>query len=126
MKNLPAKIVGTVVATKERGATAVEYGIMVALIAAVIITVVSLLGTQLSGMFKTVSDSLLSSREPSEALPRSLAGCLTQRLTILRAVPSDSRRAEHFSIKSAMLSPIWATSSPTQRIAIFVTRTDDK
>jgi len=58
MKNLPAKIVGTVVATKERGATAVEYGIMVALIAAVIITVVSLLGTQLSGMFKTVSDSL--------------------------------------------------------------------
>jgi pilus assembly protein Flp/PilA len=58
MKNLPAKIVGTVVATKERGATAVEYGIMVALIAAVIITVVSLLGTQLSGMFKTVSNSL--------------------------------------------------------------------
>jgi Flp pilus assembly protein, pilin Flp len=58
MKNLPAKIVGTVIATKERGATAVEYGIMVALIAAVIITVVSLLGTQLSGMFKTVSNSL--------------------------------------------------------------------
>jgi len=58
MKNLPAKIVGTVIATKERGATAVEYGIMVALIAAVIITVVSLLGTQLSGMFKSVSNSL--------------------------------------------------------------------
>ena len=58
MKNLPAKIVGTVIATKERGATAVEYGIMVALIAAVIITVVSLLGTQLSGMFKSVSNSI--------------------------------------------------------------------
>lgn len=58
MKNLPAKIVGTVVATKERGATAVEYGIMVALIAAVIITVVSLLGTRLSGMFNTVASSL--------------------------------------------------------------------
>ncbi|PFG18301.1 pilus assembly protein Flp/PilA [Propionicimonas paludicola] len=58
MKNLPAKIVGTVVATKERGATAVEYGIMVALIAAVIITVVSLLGTQLSGMFNNVKNSI--------------------------------------------------------------------
>jgi pilus assembly protein Flp/PilA len=58
MKNLPAKIVGTVVATKERGATAVEYGIMVALIAAVIITVVSLLGTQLSGMFQKVSTAI--------------------------------------------------------------------
>lgn len=58
MKNLPAKIVGTVIATKERGATAVEYGIMVALIAAVIITVVSLLGTTLSGMFQGVANTL--------------------------------------------------------------------
>lgn len=58
MKNLPAKIVGSVVATKERGATAVEYGIMVALIAAVIITVVSLLGTQLSGMFDSVASKI--------------------------------------------------------------------
>ena len=58
MKNLPAKIVGTVVAKKERGATAVEYGIMVALIAAVIIVIVSTLGTQLNGMFTTVSSHL--------------------------------------------------------------------
>lgn len=58
MKNLPAKIVGSIVAKKERGATAVEYGIMVALIAAVIITVVSLLGTQLSGMFQKVSTAI--------------------------------------------------------------------
>lgn len=58
MQNLPAKIIGSVVATKERGATAVEYGIMVALIAAVIITVVSLIGGQLSGMFQFVSDQL--------------------------------------------------------------------
>ncbi len=48
MKNLPAKIVGSIVAKKERGATAVEYGIMVALIAAVIITVVTTLGGNIS------------------------------------------------------------------------------
>jgi pilus assembly protein Flp/PilA len=58
MKNLPAKIVGTVVSTRERGATAVEYGIMVALIAAVIITVVALLGTKLSGMFAGVASQI--------------------------------------------------------------------
>ena len=58
MKNLPAKIVGNVVSTKERGATAVEYGIMVALIAAVIITIVATLGTQLNGMFNFVSGQL--------------------------------------------------------------------
>lgn len=58
MKNLPAKIVGTVVNTRERGATAVEYGIMVALIAAVIITVVSLLGTQIQAQFQTVLDGI--------------------------------------------------------------------
>ena len=58
MKNLPAKIVGSIVAKKERGATAVEYGIMVALIAAVIIVIVSTLGTQLNGMFTSVSSHL--------------------------------------------------------------------
>lgn len=58
MKNLPAKIVGTVVATKERGATAVEYGIMVALIAAVIITVVATLGSNLSTMFSSVANDI--------------------------------------------------------------------
>ncbi len=58
MKNLPAKIVGTVLAKKERGATAVEYGIMVALIAAVIITIVATLGTQLNTMFTGVSNKL--------------------------------------------------------------------
>lgn len=58
MKNLPAKIVGSVVSTKERGATAVEYGIMVALIAAVIITVVTLLGGNLSTMFANVNKQI--------------------------------------------------------------------
>ena len=58
MKNLPAKIVGSIVAKKERGATAVEYGIMVALIAAVIITVVTTLGGNLSTMFASVAGKI--------------------------------------------------------------------
>lgn len=42
----------------ERGATAVEYGLLVALIAAVIITVVALLGTNLNVMFNGVATQL--------------------------------------------------------------------
>jgi pilus assembly protein Flp/PilA len=58
MKNLPAKILGTIIAKKERGATAVEYGIMVALIAAVIITIVATIGTNMSSMFNGVATKL--------------------------------------------------------------------
>jgi pilus assembly protein Flp/PilA len=58
MKNLPAKIVGAIVAKKEKGATAVEYGIMVALIAAVIITIVATIGTNMSTMFNSVATKL--------------------------------------------------------------------
>jgi pilus assembly protein Flp/PilA len=58
MKNLPAKIVGSIVAKKERGATAVEYGIMVALIAAVIITVVTTLGGNLTALFGKVGSAI--------------------------------------------------------------------
>ncbi len=39
----------------EKGATAVEYGLMVALIAVVIIVAVRTLGTNLSGLFTQVS-----------------------------------------------------------------------
>ena len=42
----------------DEGATAVEYGIMVALIAIVIIVAVSVLGTSLRDVFSTVEDSL--------------------------------------------------------------------
>jgi pilus assembly protein Flp/PilA len=42
----------------ERGATAVEYGLMVALIAIVIIAAVALLGNNLSGLFNTVASSV--------------------------------------------------------------------
>jgi pilus assembly protein Flp/PilA len=42
----------------EDGATAVEYGLMVALIAAVIIVAVALIGTKLDTMFDNVGASL--------------------------------------------------------------------
>jgi pilus assembly protein Flp/PilA len=42
----------------DRGATAVEYGLMVALIAVVIIGAVILLGDNLSGMFGGVADEI--------------------------------------------------------------------
>ena len=44
-----------VVLRDERGATAVEYGLMVALIAVVVIVAVTLLGTNLSSLFNTVA-----------------------------------------------------------------------
>ncbi|GAB3858668.1 hypothetical protein GCM10028801_19070 [Nocardioides maradonensis] len=43
---------------EERGASAVEYGLLVALIAAVIISVVVVLGGKLSDAFQTVVDQL--------------------------------------------------------------------
>lgn len=45
-------------ARDERGATAVEYGLLVALIAAVIITAVATLGGQINDAFNAVVDAL--------------------------------------------------------------------
>ncbi|MCW2493008.1 MAG: pilus assembly protein Flp/PilA [Pseudonocardiales bacterium] len=45
---------------RERGATAVEYGLMVALIAIVIIAAVTLLGSKLNGLFSKVATSVHS------------------------------------------------------------------
>jgi pilus assembly protein Flp/PilA len=42
----------------ERGASAVEYGLLVALIAIIIIVAVSALGTKLSGVFNRTQSSL--------------------------------------------------------------------
>ena len=44
----------------ERGATAVEYGLMVALIAAVIIVAVALLGNNTKAAFQCTADSVSS------------------------------------------------------------------
>ncbi|MFD1504489.1 Flp family type IVb pilin [Georgenia yuyongxinii] len=43
---------------KDRGATAVEYGLMVGLIAVAIIVVVALLGRQLSALFTEITNGL--------------------------------------------------------------------
>ena len=45
-------------ANDERGATAVEYGLLVALIAAVIIGAVIILGGAINGAFTTVNTSM--------------------------------------------------------------------
>jgi pilus assembly protein Flp/PilA len=42
----------------DRGATAVEYGLMVALIAAVIVTAVALIGTNLTSVFNSVAGKI--------------------------------------------------------------------
>jgi pilus assembly protein Flp/PilA len=42
----------------EQGATAVEYGLMIALIAAVILATVGLLGTELNSKFSAVKDAV--------------------------------------------------------------------
>lgn len=42
----------------EQGETAVEYGLMIALIAAVILTTVGLLGTELNTKFTSVKDAV--------------------------------------------------------------------
>jgi pilus assembly protein Flp/PilA len=48
----------TVAGRRDRGATAVEYGLIVALIAVVIIVAVTLLGSRLSGIFNKVASSV--------------------------------------------------------------------
>ena len=44
--------------TEDEGATMVEYGLMVALIAAALVTVVTSLGTALSGKFTDVTTAI--------------------------------------------------------------------
>jgi pilus assembly protein Flp/PilA len=44
--------------SSEKGATAVEYGLMVALIAVVIIAAVTLIGTNLDTLFRAVAAAL--------------------------------------------------------------------
>jgi len=44
--------------TNDEGATAVEYGLMVALIAAVIVTTVQTLGGSVNGAFNTINGAM--------------------------------------------------------------------
>ena len=57
MQNFAAKLKAQIV-PREKGATAVEYGLMVALIAIVIIVAVALLGTNLSTLFNKAATSI--------------------------------------------------------------------
>ena len=57
MHKFAAKLT-TKLVSREKGATAVEYGLMVALIAIVIIVAVALLGTNLSTLFKNTASSI--------------------------------------------------------------------
>ena len=50
---------------EEKGATAVEYGIMVALIAVVIIVAVSTLGGTLTDLFNGVNEDILNPPAPA-------------------------------------------------------------
>jgi pilus assembly protein Flp/PilA len=50
----------TGVLNRDRGATAVEYGLLVGLIAAIIIVIVAALGQQILHAFTKVSDNLTS------------------------------------------------------------------
>jgi pilus assembly protein Flp/PilA len=52
--------------TEEKGATAVEYGIMIALIAVAIIAAVTLLGDNLVAMFNDVAGQVPVPEAPAE------------------------------------------------------------
>ena len=54
---------------REEGATAVEYGLMVGLIAVVIIAAVTLLGKQLRGLFESIAGSLPGGAPAAPAAP---------------------------------------------------------
>ncbi|MER7072522.1 Flp family type IVb pilin [Terrabacter sp. NPDC000476] len=58
MTKLAAKVQMLANVNKDKGATAVEYGLMVALIAVVIIGAVAALGGKISDMFNTVATNI--------------------------------------------------------------------
>ena len=51
-------VVATRLGNASKGATAVEYGLLVALIAAVIVAAVTVLGANLSGLFNTLGTTI--------------------------------------------------------------------
>lgn len=59
MTKLAARLQNKLAVREDRGATAVEYGIMVALIAAVIIVAVTVLGENISEVFSSVAAKIL-------------------------------------------------------------------
>jgi pilus assembly protein Flp/PilA len=64
MTKLAAKVQTKIHGRKDRGATAVEYGLRVALIAVVIIVAVTTLGGALEDKFTEVGDSITNAGTP--------------------------------------------------------------
>ena len=58
MTKLAAKLQTKLAVQKDKGATAVEYGLMVALIAAAIVATVGALGEQLNTLFTEITTEL--------------------------------------------------------------------
>jgi len=58
MKKLVQALARALVITNEKGVTAIEYGLIAALIAVVIITAVTLIGSNLSTTFNTIAGKL--------------------------------------------------------------------
>jgi Flp pilus assembly protein, pilin Flp len=55
---LQSRLVDAVQGKKDRGATMVEYGLLVALIAVVVAVAATTLGSQIAGLFTSVGSSL--------------------------------------------------------------------
>jgi pilus assembly protein Flp/PilA len=55
MNDLSRRIAAALTIKSEQGVTALEYGLLAALIALAIIVAVTLLGTNLSGLFNTIA-----------------------------------------------------------------------
>ena len=69
-------------AKDESGATAIEYGLIVALIAVVIIGAVTTLGSNLSTTFKNVADPWLCSQFVPRIMPSADFGRSNRRRTV--------------------------------------------
>ena len=58
MRNLADYLAARLSITSERGVTAIEYGLIAALVAVAIVGVVTLVGLKLTNSFNTVANSL--------------------------------------------------------------------
>lgn len=105
-----AKFQTALFAKKERGATAVEYGLMVALIAAVIVVVVGTLGGQVNAAFQKVSagtEDRFQHRQ-SERGP----GCVFISSGSRQSVSGAGTSVAPPRSSTASCSPSWLRSSP--------------
>jgi pilus assembly protein Flp/PilA len=58
MEWLPRVLTNVLAIRDEKGVTAIEYGLIASLVAVVIITAVTLIGTNLSSVFNTIATKL--------------------------------------------------------------------